>query len=179
MVPSGYTTTTRYDGSPVRYHSLLITERYTQWRNGRRGQDGWGRYTRRRKWVRDAELVETTSSTEVSRSATPRPDSGLDQSVRSDAGSSLPSEPPPDYSTTMRGDAGGEGGGSGKERKKGWFRRTSVAGSQRSRNSSSVESVGVGGERDEGEGEELSSPLRQQVRDGGWGVGDEVRMQLG
>ncbi|ROT42658.1 Pex24p-domain-containing protein [Sodiomyces alkalinus F11] len=28
------------------------------WQNGRRGQDGWGRWTRRRKWYRDAELVE-------------------------------------------------------------------------------------------------------------------------
>ena len=27
------------------------------WNDGRRGQDGWGRYTRRRKWYRDAELV--------------------------------------------------------------------------------------------------------------------------
>ena len=29
-----------------------------KWRDGRRGQDGWGRYTRRRKWLRDAELVD-------------------------------------------------------------------------------------------------------------------------
>ena len=29
-----------------------------QWQNGKRGQDGWGRWTRRRKWYRDAELVE-------------------------------------------------------------------------------------------------------------------------
>ncbi|CAG9999302.1 unnamed protein product [Clonostachys byssicola] len=29
-----------------------------KWGNGRRGQDGWGRWTRRRKWYRDAELVE-------------------------------------------------------------------------------------------------------------------------
>ncbi|KAI1333630.1 Pex24p-domain-containing protein [Xylariaceae sp. FL0016] len=31
-----------------------------KWQNGRRGQDGWGRWTRRRKWYRDAELVEVT-----------------------------------------------------------------------------------------------------------------------
>ena len=30
------------------------------WGDGRR-EDGWGRYTRRRKWVRDAELVEKSS----------------------------------------------------------------------------------------------------------------------
>ncbi|CAI7611046.1 unnamed protein product [Penicillium pancosmium] len=29
-----------------------------KWNDGRRGQDGWDRYTRRRKWYRDAELVE-------------------------------------------------------------------------------------------------------------------------
>lgn len=29
-----------------------------KWRDGRRGMDGWGKYTRRRKWVRRAELVE-------------------------------------------------------------------------------------------------------------------------
>ncbi|KAK5137448.1 hypothetical protein LTR08_008426 [Meristemomyces frigidus] len=32
-----------------------------KWHDGRR-VDGWGRYTRRRKWVRDAELVDLTGS---------------------------------------------------------------------------------------------------------------------
>ena len=36
--------------------TFRLTE--AQWQNGRRGQDGWGRWTRRRKWYRDAELVE-------------------------------------------------------------------------------------------------------------------------
>jgi len=74
-----------------------------KWRDGRR-QDGWGRYTRRRKWVRDAELVErppnndnnespsaSTSSLDinhsnsgvVSRSATPRPAHKRNQSTPS------------------------------------------------------------------------------------------------
>lgn len=35
-----------------------------QWNDGRRGQDGWDRYTRRRKWYRDAELVEIPSPSE-------------------------------------------------------------------------------------------------------------------
>jgi hypothetical protein len=34
-----------------------------QWQNGRRGLDGWARWTRRRKWYRDAELVEVDEST--------------------------------------------------------------------------------------------------------------------
>ncbi|KAL2265980.1 hypothetical protein VTJ83DRAFT_5332 [Remersonia thermophila] len=35
-----------------------------KWQNGRRGQDGWGRWTRRRKWYRDAELVEADEDDE-------------------------------------------------------------------------------------------------------------------
>ncbi|KAH1435700.1 hypothetical protein KXX32_008121 [Aspergillus fumigatus] len=35
-----------------------------KWNDGRRGQDGWDRYTRRRKWCRDAELVEIPQATE-------------------------------------------------------------------------------------------------------------------
>ncbi|POS83514.1 hypothetical protein EPUL_004711, partial [Erysiphe pulchra] len=33
-----------------------------KWQHGRRGIDGWGCYTRRRKWYRDAELVEISAS---------------------------------------------------------------------------------------------------------------------
>ncbi|KAK0702928.1 integral peroxisomal membrane peroxin-domain-containing protein [Apiosordaria backusii] len=36
-----------------------------QWQNGRRGQDGWGKWTRRRKWYRDAELVEADADDEL------------------------------------------------------------------------------------------------------------------
>lgn len=43
-----------------------------QWNNGRRGADGWGRWTRRRKWYRDAELVEVNpEAEELSGSSTP------------------------------------------------------------------------------------------------------------
>lgn len=41
-----------------------------KWNDGR-VEDGWGRYTRRRKWFRDAELVEITPSMEVSPAVTP------------------------------------------------------------------------------------------------------------
>ncbi|KIW91744.1 uncharacterized protein Z519_07712 [Cladophialophora bantiana CBS 173.52] len=41
-----------------------------RWEDGRR-EDGWGRYTRRRKWYRDAELVEATPSVEETPSGTP------------------------------------------------------------------------------------------------------------
>jgi Integral peroxisomal membrane peroxin len=48
-----------------------------RWEDGRR-EDGWGRYTRRRKWYRDAELVEVTPSMEPSPIGTPR-DAPLDK----------------------------------------------------------------------------------------------------
>jgi Integral peroxisomal membrane peroxin len=42
-----------------------------KWNDGKRDADSWGKYTRRRKWYRDAELVEVTSSTEITPNATP------------------------------------------------------------------------------------------------------------
>lgn len=39
-----------------------LTSLQTQWQYGRRGQDGWAKWTRRRKWYRDAELVEIEDS---------------------------------------------------------------------------------------------------------------------
>ncbi|KAK4212473.1 integral peroxisomal membrane peroxin-domain-containing protein [Rhypophila decipiens] len=44
-----------YDGPGGRMGWVFYDNK---WQNGRRGQDGWGRWTRRRKWYRDAELVE-------------------------------------------------------------------------------------------------------------------------
>ncbi|KAI0008365.1 Pex24p-domain-containing protein [Xylariaceae sp. FL0662B] len=45
-----------------------------KWQNGRRGTDGWGRWTRRRKWYRDAELVEDPGDTAHSASPCPSPE---------------------------------------------------------------------------------------------------------
>ncbi|KAI1076862.1 Pex24p-domain-containing protein [Whalleya microplaca] len=62
-----------------------------KWQNGRRGADGWGRWTRRRKWYRDAELVEAAdSSTPSSSSSSPEPPA-------------LPARPRPAPSTPVRG----------------------------------------------------------------------------
>ncbi|RAL58401.1 hypothetical protein DID88_006392 [Monilinia fructigena] len=73
------------------------------WQNGRRGQDGWEEYTRRRKWYRDAELVEITSSTEITPSPTPTHisqslDSTSARARLSSFSDSRSSSPPPDYS---------------------------------------------------------------------------------
>src|SRR3954469_23880411 len=88
-----------------------------QWRDPRRGKDGWNRYTRRRKWCRDAELVEITPSTDITPSATPKP--GLSapdplaesltlseaETVRPPPSPSLnPSDAPPEYSSVVLDD---------------------------------------------------------------------------
>ena len=84
--------------------SLLI---YLQWNDGRRGLDGWDRYTRRRKWCRDAELVEITPdgkpldapsaltqalAQDIEQSKTGKPDANADApTVDSDSVSLAPS----------------------------------------------------------------------------------------
>ncbi|KAL2063091.1 hypothetical protein VTL71DRAFT_6163 [Oculimacula yallundae] len=79
-----------------------------KWQNGRRGVDGWGRYTRRRKWYRDAELVEVSPSTEITPSPTPTRGGKTNgpkvphtpTASSSTTISSPPFSPPPEYSIT-------------------------------------------------------------------------------
>lgn len=52
-----------------------------KWNDGRH-EDGWGRYTRRRKWYRDAELVEITPSTEHSPAVTYPPSEDEAEKIR-------------------------------------------------------------------------------------------------
>ncbi|OAA65769.1 integral peroxisomal membrane protein [Niveomyces insectorum RCEF 264] len=47
-----------YDGDGGRMGWVYYDNK---WQNGRRGQEGWSRWTRRRKWYRDAELVEVST----------------------------------------------------------------------------------------------------------------------
>ncbi|KAH6644976.1 integral peroxisomal membrane peroxin-domain-containing protein, partial [Truncatella angustata] len=54
-----------------------------KWNTGRRGADGWGKWTRRRKWYRDAELVEVDANEQH------------DQSQGANRGADLSTSPPP------------------------------------------------------------------------------------
>lgn len=67
-----------------------------QWQNGRRGQDGWGRWTRRRKWYRDAELVEVEDD-DTSNDALPASSRATIDTTEGNEG--LP-QPPADGSTS-------------------------------------------------------------------------------
>ncbi|KAF6836478.1 integral peroxisomal membrane peroxin [Colletotrichum musicola] len=56
-VPDDGTEPVDYDGDAGKNGWIYYDNK---WLNGRRGVDGWGRWTRRRKWYRDAELVEVS-----------------------------------------------------------------------------------------------------------------------
>ncbi|KAK8212592.1 integral peroxisomal membrane peroxin-domain-containing protein [Phyllosticta capitalensis] len=145
----------------------------SKWRDGRQGQDGWGRYTRRRKWCRDAELVELTSSAEPTPVPTPRP---------TDTESIAPSEVDPSRSETnltertdsIRDDAQSDG----KVRRRTWFgqRRASKAASERSNASGSVKSMELELRDDE---DDVHTPLKYQDQSSEYGLGDDARMGLG
>lgn len=135
-----------------------------QWQNGRRGQDGWGKYTRRRKWYRDAELVEVTPSTEVTPSATPK-------HAPTPSTFSNSSEEPPRYSE-IHGekilDDTASTRSSTKSSRSSGFRPGAV---RRSNTSTTT-----GGEHSEDEGLPGHKPIRE--REAEWGIGDDARMGL-
>lgn len=83
-----------------------------KWHDGRRGQDGWGRYTRRRKWCRDAELVEISLNPEGEKTAAK---SAVDNETKSNGDSGKDSSSADDKNGT-------------KVRKRRWFGSTDVKG---------------------------------------------------
>jgi hypothetical protein len=145
------------------------------WQDGRRGKDGWGRYTRRRKWYRDAELVEVSASTDITPTPTPKLDpvtvpSDTTTSVSDTASVSETSDgraPSIDNPTaTEDTDAS-----STKSQRRGWFRKKKgKAGSDKSSTIASSSSVDLD-RRDE---DDLPAPRR----DDEWRLGDDIRMQL-
>lgn len=124
-----------------------------KWNDGRRGQDGWGRYTRRRKWYRDAELVEMPPGTETDSSET---------LVASTSGS------PPECSQSVKDT---DDTSSSLARRRGFLRRDSRASVP-----NSASHLRVGGSEDEDDHGGLPQH-HEQERD--WGVGDEVKMGFG
>lgn len=131
-----------------------------KWHDGKRGQDSWGRYTRRRKWYRDAELVEVTPSTEVTPNATPNPRSNPDEKTMSDA------EP-------TGGNSDDEKSMSGSSQKRKWFRNKQRRGSETSKGSKGSFT------RDRDRDSPDEDPRLLGQREDQWGMGDDGRMNLG
>ena len=102
-----------------------------KWQDGRR-EDGWGRYTRKRKWYRDAELVEVTPSTEVTPAVTPVV--GVSD-AEDDANSKPPAKPPrpraspptPSFASNATTATENTDEAAGVTRKRGWFGRSNTS----------------------------------------------------
>jgi hypothetical protein len=169
-----------------------------KWRDGRRGQDGWGRYTRRRKWYRDAELVEATPSSETTPVPTPRADPMQPQtpdpnhltklsSNTSTASSRDPTLVPSEYAASVaseasmseaRSEAGEAEDAQSTQSKRGWFKKKKRTKSNAG--SLGKETVGSGGtdggrERDE---DDVMTPLERTAREDEWRLGDDIRQHL-
>ncbi|EDU51145.1 peroxisomal membrane protein PEX31 [Pyrenophora tritici-repentis Pt-1C-BFP] len=152
-----------------------------KWRDGRRGQDGWGRYTRRRKWYRDAELVEASPSTDITPIPTPKPtpidnntDPDLNHLTKLSSNLSVASSTDP---TLVEGDgreyaasvASDNTDAASTKSKRNWFKR------KRRTNSSSrsvsgatvVSDSGTTGTR-RSEEDDVQSPLERIVREEEW-----------
>lgn len=174
-------------------HQRSMNSRLTiyQWRDGRRGQDGWGRYTRRRKWYRDAELVEVTPSTEVTPIPTPKLDPVADIA---DPGTPTPSSKPSkvlsDTSTTASTEPtlvndseyapsiASETDAASTKSKKSWFkkrRERSRGGSDTAATIASSTSTNLSRRSDE---DDVHTPLERTAREDEWRLTDDIRMQL-
>lgn len=148
---------------------------FSQWHDGRRGRDGWGRYTRRRKWCRDAELVEVTPSTET----TPSPTPGLvpldeDDALAVSTATIVTSGA---ASSTTAIDDETDGSISGSKTRKRWYRRSSNTASQKSAAGSGSVTSSLKSYPDEDDiyRPSLSSPSREDS----WGLGEDASMQMG
>ncbi|KAL5118068.1 hypothetical protein ACEQ8H_004055 [Pleosporales sp. CAS-2024a] len=156
-----------------------------KWRDGRRGQDGWGRYTRRRKWYRDAELVEATPSTEVTPVPTPKhapvvdTDSDPNHLTKLSSNLSVASASTADKtlvdeaaSTISDTDAA-----STKSKRRSWFKKRTKSTGGGSVSGVTVASAGTEGSLRSDE-DDVHHPLDRTRDDDGWRGVDDIRQHL-
>ena len=129
-----------------------------KWNDGRH-QDGWGRYTRRRKWYRDAELVEVTPESEIGSSQATLVPNHEREPLDAPSEASNPAKEIDDSSSSQA-------------RKRGFFRKSSRS----SGRSSGYAVSNVFSSDDDADRYPLSA---REDRDGDWGIGDDVKMGLG
>jgi hypothetical protein len=157
-----------------------------KWNDGRRDADSWGRYTRRRKWYRDAELVEISTSTEITPSATPNLEANPEKLVHSEAedekGPLAKPSPGLDGHANESGNASKDedsGSGSAKS-KRGWFGRKRERGQSKS-STDRVSDISFRSDRD-GPEEDHVDKWRSQERDSvsrtAFGLGEDAAMGL-
>lgn len=186
-----------YDGEAGRTGWIFYDNK---WQNGRRGNDGWGRWTRRRKWYRDAELVEI--SEEDSPLATPTPPPPALPARPKPTPCPVPDKTdtgaPPSLSTSVPETVSSEDKAKSEDDAVSLLstssrstrlrfpsptlRRRTTGGTQRSRRTSEAASM-RSNNNDDDEGSSLDPALqleiqghqRDQVQ---WGIGDDAQMGL-
>ena len=168
------------------HYAQLRTLKVCQWRDGRRGQDGWGRYTRRRKWYRDAELVEATPSTEVTPMPTPK-HAPIEDSTDSEVNnltklsSNLSVASATTAPTLVADDASvlSDTDAASTKSKRSWFKKKrrskSTGGGSVSNATVASSSTDVSRRSDE---DDVMSPLERTVREDEWRLGDDIRQHL-
>lgn len=144
-----------------------------KWQDGRK-VDGWGRYTRRRKWVRDAELVEVQAGDEEAEKSRQSTDVPRTASVATTAETSSPRK--------QKGWFGGTAGAGGKAR-----RRTTNSKSSIDKSSDAV-SASFSGTSDrsstntrerDGPEEDVHTPVRYREREWEREIGEGLAEGLG
>ncbi|KAH7375524.1 integral peroxisomal membrane peroxin [Plectosphaerella cucumerina] len=179
-----------------------------KWQSGRRGADGWGRWTRRRKWYRDAELVEEDENTVTEQQANvPQSDvtsksySTVGERMMSPTQQSGPGFPPDaaEQQQQQQQDTASQLSSSAGSR--GFFRKPLIRRSTNQSTGTSASSATAveGGQHgdaadkrhrrpSDGKSEadvdevglrvNLALQGQGQGSGGGWGIGDEARMSL-
>ncbi|KAI0517916.1 integral peroxisomal membrane peroxin-domain-containing protein [Xylaria bambusicola] len=178
-----------YDGEGGRMGWIFYDNK---WQNGRRGVDGWGRWTRRRKWYRDAELVEVSEDELPSPSPPPpalpaRPQPTISSVPDTTDASAALSVSPPEATNSEDKSKGEDDAASllSTSSKSARFRfstpslrRRTTSGTQHSRRTSEVASV-RSNEDDSTLDPALELEIHGHQRDlGQWGIGDDAQMGL-
>ncbi|PHH77747.1 hypothetical protein CDD80_261 [Ophiocordyceps camponoti-rufipedis] len=162
-----------------------------KWQFGRRGQDGWGKWTRRRKWYRDAELIEVDPAEVASERARASSPAGgphtqrystagekMVTSLRAEADQDDGSVKAADDAASIHSTSSRSSFWPGSLRKRATERSRTSAEKERLRRSE-VPAEAVGDDSASGLGLEVELELQKQGKDGGqWGIGDEARMNL-
>lgn len=160
-----------------------------QWQYGRRGQDGWAKWTRRRKWYRDAELVEVDELDLPLPGENGTPESPKNSHKKSYSTSGEKMVPVRAETHHLASDQPGtddDGASilSTSSKSSFWpssFRRRATEKPGTSTEKDQSRSVTEPAPDDDTSGLDLETELelQKQGKDGGrWGIGDEARMNL-
>jgi activator of HSP90 ATPase len=144
----------------------------SQWQNGRR-RDGWGRYTRRRKWCRDAQLVEVLQH-ESHLLNKPHDENVMKTPTRK----SIDDAPGDGVSvSTLKDDD--ESVGSTRKRRTWFSRRSSNPNSEKSAALSSASVRSTAAMEDDEEDIHIPLSVKQADRSAAWGMADDPDMLFG